>query len=66
LRGSQRVKRFIARLVAKGNNQKEGIDYTETFALVVRYESVRTLLAIAALKNLELWQFDIKILVWGT
>jgi len=47
-------------LVARGYNQKEGIDYTETFALVVRYESICTLLAIAALKNLELKQFDIK------
>jgi len=40
-------------LVARGYNQKEDIDYTE-------YESIRTLLAVAALKNLELRQFDIK------
>jgi len=47
-------------LVARVYSQKKGIDYTETFALVVRYESIRTLLAIATLKNLELRQFDIK------
>jgi len=54
------IKRFKARLVARGYSQREGIDYTETFAPVVRYESVRTLITIAALKNLEIGQFDIK------
>ncbi|KRZ66219.1 Retrovirus-related Pol polyprotein from transposon TNT 1-94 [Trichinella sp. T8] len=39
--------------------QKE-IDYFETFAPVVRYESVRTLLAIAADEDLEILQFDVK------
>ena len=37
-----------ARLVAQGHSQIEGIDYTETFAPVVRYDSVRVFLALSA------------------
>ena len=37
-----------ARLVAQGHRQIEGIDYTETFAPVVRYDSVRVFLALSA------------------
>lgn len=54
------VTRYRARLVAKGFSQREGIDYTETFAPVVRPESIRILLAIAAAKDLEIIKFDVK------
>ena len=52
--------RYKARLVAKGFLQKEGIDYFETFAPVIRYESVRILLAIAAKEDYEIMKFDVK------
>lgn len=54
------IERYKARLVARGFSQTQGIDYFETFSPVVRYESVRAVLAVAAKHNMELMQFDIK------
>jgi len=45
--------------VAQGFNQKSSIDYDETFYPVVRFESVRTIIALAAKHNLQLRQVDI-------
>lgn len=47
-----------ARLVAKGFSQQKGIDYNETYAPVVRYTSIRFLLALAAKYNLFIHQMD--------
>jgi hypothetical protein len=52
--------KYKARLVAKGYSQRKGIDFTETFAPVVRYDSIRAVLAVAAHLNLEITQFDVK------
>lgn len=42
------VSRFKAQLVAQGFTQRQGADYDETFSPVVRGESVRSVLALAA------------------
>jgi transposase InsO family protein len=52
--------RHKARLVAQGFTQVEGIDYTETFAAVAKYDTVRILLALAAKFDLELDQMDVR------
>ncbi|KAK4390355.1 Retrovirus-related Pol polyprotein from transposon TNT 1-94 [Sesamum angolense] len=44
----------------KGYTQKEGIDYEETCSPVVRFASVRLILAIVAHLDLELFQMDVK------
>ena len=51
-----------ARLVAQGFSQKPGTDYDNdgTFAPVMRFETLRTLLAFATVNNLKLRQFNVK------
>jgi hypothetical protein len=49
---------FKARLVAKGYSQMYSVDYTETFALVVKWNTIWVLFALAAFYNLELFQMD--------
>src|SRR3954466_13787843 len=54
------IERYKARLVAKGYAQIHNVDYTETFAPVVKFNSIRTLLALAAHHDLKIHQMDIK------
>jgi hypothetical protein len=54
------VAKLKARLVAKGYVQKEGIDFSEVFAPMVRLESVRLLLAIVAHHSWEAHDMDVK------
>ncbi|CAA0810925.1 Unknown protein, partial [Striga hermonthica] len=47
-------------LVVKGFKQKEGYDFFDTYSPVTRIASIRVLLSIAALHNLEIHQMDVK------
>ncbi|CAM8902193.1 unnamed protein product [Rhodiola kirilowii] len=48
------VEKYKARLVIKGYRQKEGLDYLDTFSPMTRITSIRMIIAIAALHNLEI------------
>jgi hypothetical protein len=52
--------RWKARLVVKGFEQREGIDFNEVFSHVVRHSSIWVMLAIVALFDLELEQLYVK------
>lgn len=55
------IERYKARLVAQGCTQRYGLDYEETFSPVVRFESVRSLIALGAQQGLILHQMDVAI-----
>ena len=53
------VDKCKARLVAKDNTQREGLDCLETFSPVAKTVSVRVLIALASAKGWPLHQLDI-------
>ena len=53
------IARYKASVVVRGFKQQYGIDYWETFASVIRYDTLRALLAKAAVKDLEIDQMDV-------
>ena len=54
------IDKYKARLVIKGYRQREGLDYFGTYSPVTRITSIRMILVIAALRNLEVHRMDVK------
>ena len=54
------IDKYKVRLVIKGYKQKKCLNYFDTYSPVTRINSIRMVLAIAALRNLEVHQMDIK------
>ncbi len=54
------LERYKARLVARGFTQTFGVDYNETFAPIVKFVSIRCILALAAIEDMGIHQMDVK------
>nr|GEU31627.1 peroxidase 9 [Tanacetum cinerariifolium] len=53
------IDKYKSRLVIKGYRQRDGLDYFDTYSPITRITSIRMVLAIAALRNLEVHQMDV-------
>ena len=54
------VDKYKARLVAKGYAQQHGIDYTEVFAPLARWDTIRMTIALVARNSWNVYQLDVK------
>ena len=52
--------RLKARLVAKGHHQVNGVDYTQTFSLVIKPDTIRLIITITLVENWPIQQLDVK------
>jgi len=59
LNSNGEVKRFKARLVAKGYKQIAEVDYYDTFAAVMRYKSLKLILSIGSMLDMEIRHLDV-------
>ncbi|GJZ28543.1 retrovirus-related pol polyprotein from transposon TNT 1-94 [Tanacetum coccineum] len=50
----------LARLVANGSSQQLGVDFDETFSLVVKPATIRTVLSLAVSRQWPIHQLDVK------
>lgn len=56
---SPTLTRLKARLMAKGYEQHEGIDYNKTFALVLKWSKIRAIVALPTTLNWPIFHMDI-------
>jgi len=60
LRTDGTIDKFKARLVVIGYTQKKEIDYFDTYSLVTKIATIRSLVALAAIHGLVVHQMDVK------
>jgi len=53
-------KRYKARLVVKGFQQRQGIEFTKIFSPIVKMTTIKVILSLVAAENLHLEQLDVK------
>ncbi|KAE8665148.1 hypothetical protein F3Y22_tig00112673pilonHSYRG00140 [Hibiscus syriacus] len=58
-RSNGKVEQYKVRLVTKGYNQREGVDFVETFSPVAKLVTVQTFLVLASLQHWSLFQMDV-------
>ena len=54
------IDKYKARLVIKGYKQTKGLDYFDVYSPMTRINSIRMVLAIVVMRNLEVHQMDVK------
>jgi hypothetical protein len=54
------VKRVKARLVIHGFKQRAGLEYTERYAPVIRFETIRSAIYFALQRGWSILQYDVK------
>lgn len=54
------IAKLKAQLVAKRFQQREGMDYKETFAPVVKWNTLRTVIALAGHHSWDVYHLDVK------
>nr|GEV23641.1 hypothetical protein [Tanacetum cinerariifolium] len=55
-----KIDKHKARLVVKGYAQRKGLDYSEVFAPVARWDTIRSIFALAAQRGMKVHQLDVK------
>ena len=54
------INKFKVRLVIKDYFQQHGVDFSDTFVPVTKYDTIRLLLSLVAQKSWKIFQLDVK------
>jgi hypothetical protein len=57
-----RPSKYKARLVARGKKKKESLHFQETFAIVIKWSTIRIMIVLATHCSWKMSQMDVKII----